>query len=170
MWRRVVVNSNITLAQLHEVIQTAMGWTDSHLHLFTIADRRYGNPEYLDDWSGDLSNEANFRLSKSSTVGAKFRYEYDFGDGWEHDILVEKIEPGRVERPVVLAGRRACPPEDCGGPWGYEDLIAAISDPTHDRHAELTEWAGPYFQPAVFDRDATNQALALEATGGSPTP
>lgn len=169
VWRRVVVNFNITLAQLHEVIQTAMGWTDSHLHLFAIDDRLYGNPEYIDDWPEPVHDEANHRLGKFATVGATFRYEYDFGDGWERDILVEKIEPGRLEHPVVLTGRRACPPEDCGGPWGYADLIAAVSDPNHDEPAELTEWAGPYFDPALFDRDATNLLLALEATGDSPT-
>jgi hypothetical protein len=92
---------------------------------------------------------------------SKFRYEYDFGDGWEHDVLVEQVQSdGSVIAPYCLAGRRACPPEDCGGPWGYEHLLEVLADPAHEEHAHLAEWAGS-FDPAGFDRDETNDLLRM---------
>ena len=89
------------------------------------------------------------------------RWDYDFGDGWEHDVVVEAIEPARagVTYPVCLAGKRACPPDDCGGPWGYSNLLAALSDPTHDEHEELTEWVGEDFDPAHFDVDGATEDM-----------
>jgi hypothetical protein len=117
VWRRLVVPSSVTLAELHSVFQTAMGWTDSHLHSFDIGGVLYGD---VDDFDGDrVGNETRTRLSSVARVVSKFRYEYDFGDGWEHDVLVEQVQAdASVIAPYCLAGRRACPPEDCGGPWG----------------------------------------------------
>ena len=94
-------------------------------------------------------------------VGAKMRWDYDFGDGWMHDVVVEAIEPARsgTTYPVCLAGRRACPPDDCGGPWGYANLLAALSDSTHPEHEELTEWTPPGFDPGVFDIDEANEMM-----------
>lgn len=95
-------------------------------------------------------------------VKSKLIYEYDFGDGWEHTIEVQKIyepEPG-VKYPVCLAGKKACPPEDCGGIWGYYDLLNAIADPKHEMHAEMVEWLGDSFNPDAFDLDEVNTVLA----------
>ena len=96
-------------------------------------------------------------------VKSKMRWDYDFGDGWQHDVVVEAIEPARsdVKHPVCLTGKRACPPEDCGGPWGYANLLAALRDPTHEDHEELTEWVGIEFDPENFDADEVTEDMRL---------
>jgi hypothetical protein len=161
IWRRVEVTSSTTLGLLHEIIQTTMGWTDSHLHQFTIHNVEYGNPQPEFDF--DVEDEALVRLSQVVT-GEKFKflYTYDFGDGWDHEILVEKILTPHPEGyyPFCVTGKRACPPEDCGGAWGYGNLLAAIQDPNHPEHEDLLEWVGDEFDPAVFDLEETNQVLA----------
>ena len=158
VWRRLVVPSSVTLAELHSVFQTAMGWTDSHLHSFAIGGVLYGDVE---DFDGRVGNENRTRLSSVARSVSKFRYEYDFGDGWEHDVLVEQAQSdASVLAPFCLAGRRACPPEDCGGPGGYEHLLEVLADPAHEDHAEMAEWAG-LFDPARFDLDETNDVLRM---------
>jgi hypothetical protein len=162
IWRRVLVPENITLYELHEIIQTVMGWGNYHLHMFTIAGQIYGDPE--DDEFGDLGtkNEKRYRLSQFvSREGFKFRYEYDFGDSWLHDLIVEKILPVEKEMryPVCIKGKRACPPEDVGGVWGYDDFLEAIADPEHEEHDEYMEWIGGDFDPEAFDLDEVNQLL-----------
>lgn len=162
IWRRVLVPGNMSLGTLHEIIQTAMGWTNSHLHQFTISNKHYSDPDpdwemehARDQWKTRLGNVA------PATKGS-FIYEYDFGDGWEHKILVEKITdaddrfPGH---PICLAGARACPPEDCGGPWGYADFLAAIRDPEHEEHESLLDWIGGSFNPELFDLVEVNELL-----------
>lgn len=127
VWRRVEVAGTTTLHQLHCVIQEAMGWTDSHLHQVEVEGESYSEPEFgLDDF-GDRSvkNERRVRLDQLSLrPKQKFTYEYDFGDDWRHEIMVEKISgpEARVSYPRCLAGKRACPPEDCGGAWGLRQL------------------------------------------------
>lgn len=164
VWRRIEVPGDATLATLHDVIQTAMGWTDSHLHQFEIKGTLFGLPDPDDeDWGVPVRDERRARLTQ--VVGArvkKFRYDYDFGDGWEHDITVEKIVPAEpdVVYPRCTAGRRACPPEDCGGPWGYGELLAAVGDPGHPEHAEMREWLSDDFDADAFDLDDVNAALA----------
>ena len=116
---------NTTLGQLHNILQIAMGWENYHLHMFMIGEQVYGDPE--DDETGDIGtkSEKRFRLNQFvSREGFKFRYEYDFGDSWDHTLLVEKILPAEkgVHYPVCIAGKRACPPEDVGGVWGYKDF------------------------------------------------
>jgi hypothetical protein len=191
VWRRVVVPGAFCLDELHWVIQFAMGWTNSHLHQFVVkapvesptpAELRrmmtsrdfsaLGGPAmrgeriFTDlstaDGLGDGEDETRIRLDQIAPAEkAKFRYDYDFGDGWEHDVLVEKITPRdpSVTYPRCLGGKRNCPPEDCGGPWGYADLLDAIADPSHERHAELKEWLGDDFDPERFDLDAVNAAF-----------
>jgi hypothetical protein len=161
IWRRVQVPADISLPRLHRVFQVAMGWTDSHLHEFKIGGRPFGLPSA--DWGGYYAfPEHSVRLWQVvARPNMRFTYSYDFGDSWEHEVRVEKIlppEPG-VHYPRGLAGARACPPEDCGGVNGYAELLEAIRDPGHDRHAELLEWLGGGFDPEAFDLDAVNRRL-----------
>jgi hypothetical protein len=160
IWRRVEVPDTVTLAQLHQIIQAAMGWYDSHLHQFTIGRVRYGVPD-PDDFE-EVRDERRARLNQILTAPKqKLVYEYDFGDGWEHIVLLEKVispEQG-TNYPRCTAGKRACPPEDCGGVWGYESLLEAIRDPEHPEHTEMLEWAGEEFDPELFDLPMVNKML-----------
>lgn len=154
----------MTLADLHDVIQTAMGWTNTHLHEFEIDGVSYGEPDADTDadWdSPEMADESKVQLSRVAHEGDRIRYTYDFGDGWEHDVLVEKVvspQPGG-QYPSCVAGRRSCPPEDVGGPWGYEVFLAGVRDPNHDEQAHWTEWIGGRFEPDEFDLAAVNDAL-----------
>ena len=164
IWRRLLVKEDINLLTLHEIIQRAMGWADQHLHMFTLAGQIYGDPE--DDEFGDLGtkNETRYKLNKLGLVEkSKFKYEYDFGDSWQHTILVEKIIPAEkgIHYPICLTGRRAFPPEDVGGVWGYENFLEAITDPHHKEHDEYLEWIGGSFDPEEFDRDEVNELLRI---------
>jgi hypothetical protein len=154
VWRRIRVPDG-TLDELHDHIQTAMGWTNSHLHHFRRGEQFYGDPELMRENFADLDykDSTATRLSDLVPAGGKkfrFAYEYDFGDSWWHDIQVEKVEAGGATA-ECLAGARACPPEDCGGPWGYADVLDALADPGHERHEELREWLGEPFDPEAFD-------------------
>ena len=161
IWRRLLVPGNITLAQLHEVIQTAIGWTNSHLHEFVVGEHSYSDPEFEID---EARSEYRYRLARlAPRVRNTMAYLYDFGDGWEHQIRVERIieddkrYPGR---PVCLAGARNCPPEDCGGPWGYQNFLKVIGNKKHTEHRELLEWVGGSFEPEHFDLDEVNDLLS----------
>jgi hypothetical protein len=164
IWRRILVPETITLYDLHEIIQIAMGWTDSHLHGFTIGEQNYGDPKN-DEFGGlGIKNEIHFRLKQLGLhEKASFSYEYDFGDSWEHTLLIEKILPAEkgVYYPVCLAGKRACPPEDVGGVWGYVDFLQIISDPKHKDHDEFLEWIDGDFDPEEFDLDEVNENLRV---------
>lgn len=164
IWRRILVPSNIHLGVLHDVIQTAMGWTDSHLHQFTINQVDYGvpMPEYDDD-EFEVKDESQVKLSQVIPGESfMFLYHYDFGDCWDHDVLVEAVLPfdPEAQYPVCLMGKRACPPEDCGGVGGYMNLLTVLQDPSHYDYEDLLEWVGDEFNPAVFDLEETNQVLA----------
>ena len=165
IWRRLLVPADLTLAQFHDVLQAAVGWDDSHLHEFRIGRQRYGVPDPEDMFMGGSAciNERKVRLGEvPGKVGAKAEYTYDFGDSWEHSIVVEKVlapEPG-VVYPLCTAGKGRCPPEDCGGLGGYYNLLDAIQDPDHEQHEELLEWIGGSFDPAAFSVDQVNQKLA----------
>jgi len=162
IWRRVQVPSNITLGKLHHVIQAAMGWCNGHLHEFDINDRIYGQP--MPDF-GDLGlrSEVNVKLNKviTPTEKAKFHYVYDMGDGWEHEILLEKVLPPdpKVTYPLCIKGKRACPPEDCGGIWGYAEFLKAIKDPQHPEYESMRNWIGGDFDPEEFSLAEVNQQL-----------
>ena len=160
--RRLLVPSDITLAGLHDIIQAAFGWWDYHLHQFIVGETYYGVPD--PDFGGflEIHDEHKMRLHQiTEREGFKFRYEYDFGDSWLHQILVEKILPPEPDQayPVCLTGRRACPPEDVGGIWGYEHFLEAIADPEHEEHEDYLEWAGGEFDPEAFDLEEVNGAL-----------
>lgn len=161
IWRRIQVRSDISLHKLHQILQVAMGWTDSHLHQFIVDETHYGEPD--PDYWIELKSERRAKLSQVAPYpGSRFIYEYDFGDGWEHGILVEKVLPAEegVRYPRCLKGRRACPPEDCGGIWGYADLLDIIRDPNHEEYESMWQWLGGSFDPAAFDLDGVNLELA----------
>jgi hypothetical protein len=168
--RRILVPGNITLLKLHDIIQIVMGWEDYHLHMFTIEGVIYGDPE--DDEYGDLGtlDEANVKLSQViNGEKQRFMYEYDFGDSWDHTLLVEKILPpeGGIHYPICVKGKRACPPEDVGGVRGYENFLEAISDPRHDEHEEYLMWVGGEFDPEAFDLEKVNAQLRSMGRGRS---
>jgi len=161
IWRRVQVPSDITLAKLHTIIQIAMGWYDCHRHEFEVDGQAYGQrmPGFDDT---DIKSDRTLRLNQFVTGEKyKFPYLYDMGDSWEHQILVEKVLPPDpdVRYPVCIKGKRNCPPEDCGGVWGYEAFLEAIRNPQHPEHEMMLEWVGGDFDSEAFDLDATNQQL-----------
>ncbi len=159
VWRRILIPPDMKLPRLHDVLQIVMGWTDSHLHAFRKGDTQYGVPE--GDFPGMYRNERNIQLDQLAGVGGKIIYEYDFGDGWEHEILIEKSLPAEKGQryPVCIAGKRACPPEDCGGPWGYENLLEALRDPRNKEHDEMLEWIGGKYDAEAFDLEEVNAGL-----------
>jgi len=160
IWRRVQVLTTTTLHQLHLIIQAAMGWYNCHLHSFSIAGIEYGQPHPDDDLV--VRDSKSVKLSQV-VVGEKFKffYTYDFGDSWEHEILVEKHLPAvsNVQYPVCTTGKRACPPEDCGGPWGYAELLEVLNDPEDPEYEEKMEWLGETFAPDTFNKDEVQQRL-----------
>ena len=161
IWRRLHVPSNITLAKLHDVIQIAMGWMDSHLHEFVINDERYGNAGMFDDWDDGPIDGKRVRLNQVAAPRSRFIYQYDFGDNWQHEIKIEKVvtpEAG-IKPPYCVAGERACPPEDCGGVWGYEEMLETLAGPPCEERSELLEWLDDEFDPEQFDLHQINQHL-----------
>ncbi len=161
VWRRVVVPEDITLAGLHDVLQAALGWWNCHLHEFEIDGTRYGTDDG-EDWDAP-KDERKAKLRTVAREGSSFSYVYDFGDYWQHRVVVEKVLPAAagVTVPACTGGRRACPPEDCGGPWGYKDFLETIADPDHEEHESMLEWAGGSFDPAAFDAGDFDQRLSL---------
>jgi hypothetical protein len=166
IWRRLLVRSDMTLDLLHAVLQLAMGWTNSHLHHFFIGKERFCDPRIDADMDPDETpghNEAKTVLAKVvPQVKTQFTYEYDFGDSWEHIILVERIhEPDANVREFAqcLDGARACPPEDCGSVWGYANLLKVIKNPQHSEHKSMMEWLGGKFDPQAFDLEQINVCL-----------
>ena len=165
IWRRIQV-PDCTLDNLHEHIQTAMGWTNSHLHHFKLGDEFYGDRMLM----GENFREFGYKDSTTTKLSDilpktrrrfRFVYEYDFGDCWNHEVLFDGIvRPDAKEKyPLCLEGARACPPEDCGGIWGYTDFVDAIQNPGHERHEELLEWVGGRFNPEEFDPVAATKAM-----------
>ncbi len=163
IWRRIQVQ-DCTLDKLHEHIQTAMGWTNSHLHHFQIKERWYGAPELMQENFGELNYRDSTKTMLSDIVPKRrkefrFLYEYDFGDSWGHEILFEGKVEAKAGLPMCLEGERACPPDDCGGVWGYPDFLEAIRNPKHQRHKEMLEWIGGKFDPDEFDAAAATKSM-----------
>jgi hypothetical protein len=186
IWRRFLIADG-TLLDLHDAIQDVMGWDDGHMHQFLVESGKgrekvrtyYGTPEGDEDEEeedeafADLlrdipvtRDEQKALLSQLAPTGrkhAKFLYEYDFGDGWVHEVVIEKTldpQPG-VAYPVCLEGARACPPEDCGGPWGYANFVQAMTGPKTERQAELRDWYDGPFDPEAFSLDAANARIRM---------
>jgi hypothetical protein len=171
VWRRLLVPARLTLEQLHDVLQTAMGWDNCHMHEFRIGDRHFGTPEPEDQFMEMPSVESERTASLSSVLQrlrAKITYTYDFGDGWEHSIVLEKRLAAAPEAsyPVCTGGELACPPEDCGGIPGFYNLIEAIADPDHERHEEMIEWVGKDFAPQAFSVECVNLMLSPARRSG----
>ena len=165
IWRRVQVRSDATLSHLHWVIQLSMGWTNSHLHSFSIQGVNYGVPmPELGFEELEPEDERSVKLS-SFIPGEKFKfsYLYDFGDSWEHEVLVEKVLTPEtdVQYSVCIKAKRACPPEDCGGTWGYQEFVEAVQDVEHPEHEEMLEWVGGYFDPEDPEFDEINPCLKM---------
>jgi hypothetical protein len=166
IWRTFVVPSNIDMGLLHMVLQTVVGWTNSHLHQFVVDGRRISDPRFeLDDVQGEepTVDEQDVLLREvAPKVGNRMVYEYDFGDGWEHDIVVEQVMPfDESAAPICcLDGARSCPPDDCGGVHGYQELLEAMADKSHPEHENLMAWAGGPIDPEAFDARAVNREIA----------
>jgi len=172
IWRRLLVPASMTLAKLHDVLQTAMGWAGGHMHEFRTADRHFGIPDPEDRSMGmQVENERSIRLSSVlRRAGAKLIYTYDFGDNWEHAVVLEKLLPAQLsldlEYPICIDGKLACPPDDCGGIPGYYELIEALADPEHDRHEEISEWISDGFDPQAFSVENVNRMLSPKRRPG----
>jgi hypothetical protein len=163
IWRRLEIPSGMSLAEVHHTIQNAFGWTNGHLWVFETPDGDYGLPD------PELGHHDAARTTLNRVAahpGDRIRYTYDFGDDWEHDIVVEDVSPtaSDVHYPRCLTGRRACPPEDCGGIWGYADLLGVLADPGHEEHQQYLNWLGmdsaDEFDPARFDLTEVNRRLS----------
>jgi hypothetical protein len=162
IWRRLLVPETVALPKLHLILQSAMGWSNSHLHEYEIDRQRYGVPD--GEWPDDppLNDEKRVRLKPLIDKGLRrFTYLYDFGDGWEHLVKVEDLLLPKPGMPFVLctAGENACPPEDVGGPHGYGEFLAILKDPRHEEHADMLRWIGGAFDPTRFNIAAANALL-----------
>jgi len=167
VWRQIQVPEKLTFHDLHHLIQLIFGWEDCHLYQFS--PKGYGSNPVIsipseDDWEQPEMNAMKTKLKKVFTSEKQtFNYLYDFGDDWGHQIVLEKILPDDIKSPVCLAGKGACPPEDCGGAWGYENLKAILANPKHEEHEVMKEWLGldedEDWDANSFDIDEVNELL-----------
>jgi hypothetical protein len=164
VWRRLQLRADTRLDQLHEIIQAALGWENYHMHVFSFGDEEFGIP----DPELGFSDERHVTLGEliAGVGGDRFRYTYDFGDDWQHEVVVEELlDPDpETHYPLLVAAKGACPPEDCGGPWGYANLREILADPNHDQHQVLLVWLGldnaSVFDPAAVAIDVVEHELA----------
>lgn len=159
IYRVLQLPGRTSLLKLHKVIQRTMGWEDYHLHLFEVEWKRYSaSPESFDS---EVFDSRKITLDEIFSSGTKsFIYDYDMGDDWRHDITLLGILKDVVKEEIAcVAGARACPPEDCGGPPGYENLLEALADPNHEEHDELLEWVGGEYDPEEFDMEKVDRAV-----------
>ena len=163
IWRRVDVPLSTTLAALHDIIQVAFRWTDSHLHEFLVGQRVYGVPSPEDAfYERKVYKSAAIRLKTLIDRGVdRFLYVYDFGDDWRHDVIIEEVRDGEAdtEYPCFVDGDRRCPPEDVGGPGGFMDFLEAVLNPAHEEHRRMIEWCGGSFDPADIDEEKVRLIL-----------
>jgi Plasmid pRiA4b ORF-3-like protein len=162
VWRQLLVPGKVRLAKLGQMLLAAMGWNNSHLHAFRVGDTSYGmQDDDDDDFPDDEIDEQSVTVLQALHDLQPFTFDYDFGDGWEHDVVIEELihSDTGLKFAVCLDGERACPPDDVGGPGGYVNFLAAIADPGHEEHADLLEWIGGSFDPAEFDVANANALL-----------
>jgi hypothetical protein len=161
IWRQVLVPASIKLHKLHVVLLWTVGRAGGHLHEFVIGHDHYGIPDPDHDTPPPIQREERFTLGAALGARKAFTYLYDYGDGWEHRVTVEKIlppDPG-MKSPRCLDGANACPPEDVGGPPGYIEFLEAINDPAHEEHDSMLKWSGGSFEPTTFRLDDVNARL-----------
>ncbi len=160
IWRRIQVPGTYTFWDLHVAIQDVMGWLDYHLHHFEIINpstgvkEEIGIPDEDFGWGRIILPGWEQKIAKYFSIdNDKAEYIYDYGDNWEHTVKLEKILPREkgIKYPICIGGKRACPPEDCGGIWGYEELLEIIAKPDHERYEEMLDWLGGDFDPEHFD-------------------
>ena len=164
IWRRILIPSDLLLSDFHMIIQITMGWTNSHLHQF-IKNRTFYTQRLPEDDLWDERDNVDYKKMKISDLLKKDKdkivYEYDFGDSWEHNIILEKILPidNNLKYPICLTGKMNCPPEDCGGVWGYSDMLEVFKDPEHEEYESYIEWLGEEFDPEFFDNNEINKSF-----------
>ncbi len=159
IWRRIEVSPETKLDELHKIVQTTMGWKNGHLHHFMIGNAYYTPPSKWDDFGNDYTG---MKIRDFLRIeGAKMKYEYDFGDSWIHTIRLEKIKEKErgVRYPRCIKGKRACPPEDCGGVWGYMELESIMKDKKHEQYEEMVEWLGRKWDPEKFEVERIDKKL-----------
>lgn len=158
VWRRILVPRDITLRNLHSTLQTVMGWAGSHLHQFVLPRQKFSDASYR--VGTKVANENRTTLGELIWAsGARLLYEYDFGDGWQHELVLEEVLLGDESfQQMCVAGKRCCPPEDCGGPQGFAELLEALGDANHPDHEEVCEWLGD-FVPESFSVEDINRKL-----------
>lgn len=169
IWRRILVPSDLLLSDFHKVIQTTMGWENSHLHQF-VKNNSYYSAKMDDEDFFEMSNVDYEKLKISDLLKKekdKIIYEYDFGDGWEHDIILEKKlqYDKNCTYPVCIKGKMSCPPEDCGGVWGYARLLEILNDPEHEEYEDYIDWLDDVNDPEFFDMDGVNELLQKKGYG-----
>lgn len=159
IWRRLLVPGSVRLNRLHEMLNVAMGWTDSHLHQFRVEGALYGMQ--FDEYPDEELDEAAFTVVGAVGKVRRFFYDYDFGDDWKHEVVVEEVSswPWGLKHAVCLGGERACPPEDVGGVPGFEEFLEALADPDHEDHERFVVWSGGDYDPESFSLVGTNIAL-----------
>jgi hypothetical protein len=164
IWRRFLIQPYLSLSDFHMVIQIIMGWRNSHLHQF-IKNETFYSERLKDDASWEDLNNVDYKGLKISDLlvneNDKIDYEYDFGDSWHHDVILEKIllVSDKSQYLICLDGKLSCPPEDCGGIWGYADLLQVFNNPKHKDYADLLDWLDGEFDPDHFDKEAVNKIL-----------
>jgi len=164
VWRRLQLRADTRLDHLHDIIVAAFGWQDYHMHVFTSGPEKFGMPD------PELGHADERQISLGELIGGigdRLRYTYDFGDDWEHEIVVEDLLDADPDThyPLLAAAKGACPPEDCGGPWGYAELKDILADPSHDQHQEMLDWLGlditSAFDPNAIATDQIEHELTL---------
>jgi hypothetical protein len=171
VWRRIMVPTGVRMARLHDMIQAAMGWTNSHLHAFTVGDARVGM--CFDDYPEGEIDEQTVTVLQTLRGRKRFTYEYDFGDGWEHTITVEAElrTLHALKFALCHAGENACPPKDSGGPGGFEYFLEVLADPKHEEHENFVRWNdGDTFDRTTFDLIEVNAALQKVRQRSSRVP
>ena len=164
IWRRILVPSDLLLSDFHKIIQTTMGWTNSHMHQF-IKNQTFYTRRMADyDFWGEMGTVDYSKIKVSDLLKKekdRIIYEYDFGDSWNHDITLEKILPddNKITHPICLTGKMNCPPEDCGGIWGYSDMLEILKHPDHEEYEEYVDWLGEGFDPEYFNKIEINEML-----------
>ena len=158
IWRRLLIEKDMTFEDLHYIIQDAMGWENCHLYDFRDKNTTIGENDYGDDSidSSEITLGEHFTKLKQ-----KMTYTYDYGDSWDHEILVEKFldEEKDIDYPMCIKGQNSCPPEDCGGIWGFYNMLEIIKDKKHPEREEMLEWLGEDYDPEHFDLEETNERL-----------